>query len=162
MALVLATGIGILTSRWVVQPILKLKDAATALSEGQFNQKIELNRDDELGELAKAFNSMAFQLQKSFNLLKIKNNQLEHLNKLKDEFLANTSHELRTPLNGIIGITESLIDGAAGKLSSEVKKNLSLVVFSGKRLSNLINDILDFYKLKHRNIELLLGQQKLY
>ena len=156
LALVLATGIGILTSRWVVQPILKLKDAATALSEGQFNQKIELNRDDELGELAKAFNSMAFQLQKSFNLLKIKNNQLEHLNKLKDEFLANTSHELRTPLNGIIGITESLIDGAAGKLSSEVKKNLSLVVFSGKRLSNLINDILDFYKLKHRNIELQL------
>lgn len=156
LALVLATGIGILTSRWVVQPILKLKDAATALSEGEFNQKIELNRDDEVGELAKAFNSMAFQLQKSFNLLKIKNNQLENLNKLKDEFLANTSHELRTPLNGIIGITESLIDGAAGKLSSEVKNNLSLVVFSGKRLSNLINDILDFYKLKHHNIRLQL------
>lgn len=156
LALVLATVIGILTSRWVVQPILKLKDVATALSEGEFNQKIELNRDDEVGELAKAFNSMAFKLQNSFNLLTIKNKQLENLDKLKDEFLANTSHELRTPLNGIIGITESLIDGVAGELSSEVKNHLYLVIFSGKRLSNLINDILDFYKLKHRNIELKL------
>ncbi|MDE5074125.1 MAG: sensor histidine kinase [Trichodesmium sp. St16_bin4-tuft] len=156
LALVLATVIGVLTSRWVVQPILRLKDVATALSEGEFNQKIELNRDDEVGELAKAFNSMAFQLQNSFNLLTIKNKQLENLDKLKDEFLANTSHELRTPLNGIIGITESLIDGVAGELSSEVKNNLYLVIFSGKRLSNLINDILDFYKLKHRNIELKL------
>ena len=52
-----------------LRTILKLKDVATALSEGEFNQKIELNRDDEVGELAKAFNSMAFQLQNSFNLL---------------------------------------------------------------------------------------------
>ncbi|MGD1807618.1 ATP-binding protein [Dapis sp. BLCC M126] len=156
LALFLATGIGILTSRWIVQPILKLKNAATALSEGEFNQKIELNRDDEVGVLAKAFNSMAFQLQNSFDILKTKNQQLERLDKLKDEFLANTSHELRTPLNGIIGIAESLIDGAAGELSSQVNTNLSMVVASGRRLSTLINDILDFSKLKHRNIELQL------
>ncbi|NEQ34968.1 MAG: response regulator [Okeania sp. SIO3I5] len=156
LALVLATGIGVLTSRWVVQPILTLKNAATALSEGEFNQKIELNRDDEVGVLAKAFNSMAFQLRSSFDILTAKNQQLERLNQLKDEFLANTSHELRTPLNGIIGITESLIDGAAGELSSQVKTNLFMVVTSGRRLSTLINDILDFSKLKHRNLELQL------
>ncbi|NET28802.1 ATP-binding protein [Okeania sp. SIO1I7] len=156
LALLLATAIGVLTSRWLVQPILQLKDAAKALSEGEFNQTINLEREDEVGVLGKAFNSMAFQLQNSFDILKNKNEQLERLDKLKDEFLANTSHELRTPLNGIIGIAESLIDGAAGKLPSQVKTNLSMIASSGRRLSNLINDILDFSKLKHRNIELQL------
>lgn len=74
--------------------------------------------------------------------------------KLKDEFLANTSHELRTPLNGIIGIAESLIDGAAGAASKQMKTNLSMIVSSGRRLSNLVNDILDLSKLRHREIQI--------
>ncbi|MFT5164621.1 MAG: ligand-binding sensor domain-containing protein/signal transduction histidine kinase, partial [Alteromonadaceae bacterium] len=80
------------------------------------------------------------------------NLQLKRVDKLKDEFLANTSHELRTPLNGIIGLTESLIDGATGQLPNETKANLAIVVASGKRLANLINDILDFSKLKNHNL----------
>ncbi|MBD1924655.1 AAA family ATPase [Microcoleus sp. FACHB-831] len=78
----------------------------------------------------------------------------KRLEQLKDEFLANTSHELRTPLNGIIGIAESLIDGATGKLSKQTISNLEMVVSSGRRLSNLVNDILDFSKLKYRNLTL--------
>ena len=156
IALILAILVGTMAARRVVQPILQLKDAAIALSEGEFERQIELNRDDEVGVLAKAFNSMAFQLQNSFAILQTKNQQLERLDKLKDEFLANTSHELRTPLHGIIGIAESLIDGAAGELSSQVKPNLSMIATSGRRLSTLINDILDFAKLKHRNLELQL------
>ncbi|MEW6496988.1 MAG: ATP-binding protein, partial [Cyanobacteriota bacterium] len=86
--------------------------------------------------------------------LELKNAALQRLDRLKDEFLANISHELRTPLNGIIGITESLIDGAAGPLSDQQIFNLSMVVSSGKRLASLVNDILDFAKLKNRDIEL--------
>ncbi len=81
---------------------------------------------------------------------------LEYEDKLKDEFLANTSHELRTPLNGIIGIAESLIDGATGELSNPTKTNLAMIVGSGKRLAALVNDILDFSKLKHHLLELQL------
>jgi len=81
--------------------------------------------------------------------------KLLSLDKLKDEFLADTSHELRTPLNGIIGIAESLSAGAAGETSDEVKRNLSIISASGKRLSNLINDILDYSKLKHTDIKLM-------
>ncbi len=83
-----------------------------------------------------------------------KNAALERMNQLKDEFLANTSHELRTPLNAIIGIAESLIDGATGKLPPQTIFNLSLVVFSSKRLTHLVNDLLDFSSLKHQNIQL--------
>ncbi|HLO50412.1 MAG TPA: response regulator, partial [Kamptonema sp.] len=153
-ALLLATIVGILTSRWIVRPIMKLKDAATALSQGEFNQEVNLERSDELGVLANAFNSMARQLQESFTTLETKNAELQQLDKLKDEFLANTSHELRTPLNGIIGIAESLIDGATGSLPDKTVSNLALIVSSGRRLSNLVNDILDFSKLSHNNMEL--------
>ncbi|MDF0552811.1 response regulator [Kamptonema sp. UHCC 0994] len=153
-ALLLATIVGILTSRWIVRPILKLKDAAIALSQGEFDREVNLERTDELGVLAHAFNSMAKQLQESFTSLENKNAELQQLDKLKDEFLANTSHELRTPLNGIIGIAESLVDGATGALPEKTVSNLALIVSSGRRLSNLVNDILDFSKLSHNNMEL--------
>ena len=153
-ALGLAISIGLYTARWIVRPILKLKEAAIALSEGDFSKTVDLKRADELGVLAGAFNSMAAQLQTSFGELEEKNTKLKELDQLKDEFLANTSHELRTPLNGIIGLTESLIDGATGELSDNTKSNLSMIAASGRRLSSLVNDILDFSQLKHRNIDL--------
>ncbi|MCX7921597.1 MAG: diguanylate cyclase [Clostridia bacterium] len=78
--------------------------------------------------------------------------RLLSLDKLKDEFLANTSHEIRTPLNGIIGLTESMIDGVAGKLNDQQVKNLSMIATSGRRLSHLLNDLLDFSRLKNKDI----------
>ncbi|THB81618.1 MAG: response regulator [Desulfobacteraceae bacterium] len=83
-----------------------------------------------------------------------KNVALSNLDRLKDDFLANTSHELRTPLNGIIGISESLLGGAAGKINSPVRKNLAMVVDSGRRLARLVNEILDFSRLKNSDVSL--------
>lgn len=80
--------------------------------------------------------------------------RLQQVDKLKDEFLANTSHELRTPLNGIIGLAESLLDGASGQLPSQAQYSLRLIAASGQRLSALVNDILDFSKLKNQSIAL--------
>jgi len=75
--------------------------------------------------------------------------------KIKDEFLANTSHELRTPIHGIIGISDSLVNGIAGDLSKIAKENLQLIVHSGKRLSNLVNDILDYSLLKNSDLKIV-------
>ncbi len=82
------------------------------------------------------------------------NQRLLQLDHLKDQFLANTSHELRTPLNGIIGLAESLRDGATGELPETAREHLSMIAASGRRLNNLINDILDFSKLKSRELML--------
>ena len=82
---------------------------------------------------------------------------IEHLKKmdrLKDEFLASTSHELKTPINGIIGIVDSLLDGVAGALNPLVQNNLEMVVSSGRRLSRLVDDILDFSKMKSGQVVL--------
>lgn len=73
--------------------------------------------------------------------------RLERFDKLKDAFLANTSHELRTPLHGIIGIAESLSEGATGELPGRTVANLDLIASSGRRLASLVDDILDFSKL---------------
>jgi len=85
---------------------------------------------------------------------RVHNEKLQQLNRLKDDFLANTSHELRTPLNGIIGLAESLRDGAAGQLPNKADHNLGLIVQSGKRLSHLVNDLLDFSSVKSQTIQL--------
>jgi two-component system sensor histidine kinase ChiS len=154
VALVLATIISILTSKWIIQPILGLNEAAKKLSNGDWDQSLPVGRSDELGELANSFNSMAKQLKGSFKTLENKNAELQRLDKLKNEFLANTSHELRTPINGIIGIANSLIDGTTGSLPEPSRNNLTMIVLSGRRLANLVNNILDFSKLRHRNLDL--------
>ncbi|MEM6763509.1 MAG: ATP-binding protein [Bacteroidota bacterium] len=82
------------------------------------------------------------------------NEQLRKADRVKDEFLANTSHELRTPLNGILGLTEAIHDGVTGPVYPETRKNLEMVIGSARRLSSLVNDLLDFSKLKNYEIQL--------
>ena len=149
-----AVGLGVAFARSIANPLNSLTSAATKMTSGMLETRVNIAASNELGKLANAFNSMADQLQVSFTRLEHQNAQLQRLDKLKDEFLANTSHELRTPLNGIIGLTESLIDGATGQLPESTISNLEIIASSGRRLSNLINDILDFSKLRHKNIEL--------
>ncbi len=93
-------------------------------------------------------------------ILENQTRDLKRLSAIKDDFLAMTTHELRTPLHGMVGIAESLIDGSSGELSSEVKTNLEIIVSSGKRLSNLVNDLLVSSKLKEKDI--VLYQQPLH
>ncbi len=80
--------------------------------------------------------------------------RLKEVDKLKDEFLANTSHELLTPLNGIIGLAESLLDGAQGDLTQRSRYSLELIASSAKRLATVVDDILDFSRLKNQALTL--------
>ncbi|GAB4348523.1 MAG: hypothetical protein Fur0042_15410 [Cyanophyceae cyanobacterium] len=154
IAVLLAIAAGLRTSRWVTDPILRLNRSAKRMAAGRWEEPIKLDRGDEVGELADSFNQMATQLRRSFEELERQNQDLKQLDDLKDEFLANTSHELRTPLNGIIGIAESMLDGATGPMTELQERNLWIVARSGRRLSNLVNDILDFSKLRHHTIAL--------
>ena len=152
--LILLVAFSITLRRTITYPVHRILNIANAIAGGDFSRRIDIRTDDEIGRLAEAINVMTRYLKESFEALQIKNMELTRLDELKDEFLANTSHELRTPLNGIIGIADSLIDGAAGPLPAEARKNLELIVAGGRRLANLVNDILDFSKLRNKDLVL--------
>ncbi len=86
--------------------------------------------------------------------LESKNFRLQRFDQLKDQLLANTSHELRTPLNGIIGLAESLLEGAAGDIGAEVRSNLIMIASSGKRLSALVDDLLDLSMIRKGELQI--------
>ncbi len=116
------------------------------------SQSFVLARRNELArgrseDLLEALTSQSAELER-------KNADLARIDALKDEFLANTSHELRTPLNGIIGLTEAMLDGSAGTLNPRAIQQLNLVVGAGRRLAALVDDVLDFAKLRHHELEL--------
>ncbi len=80
LALIIATGLGIFTSRWIAQPILKLSTASQAIANGELDQEVEEIVINELGVLANSFNQMASQLQESFTALEEANTALVNTN----------------------------------------------------------------------------------
>jgi len=86
--------------------------------------------------------------------LQAANIELEKASKLKDEFLANMSHELRTPLNGILGFSETLLEGVRGPMNEKQQHAVKVIHTSGEHLLALINDILDVSKIEAGKFEL--------
>src|SRR6266498_194541 len=84
--------------------------------------------------------------------------ELERALRAKDEFLANMSHELRTPLNAILGLSESLIELAAGPLNEKQHRYVGMISESGNHLLSLINDILDLAKIEAGQIVLNINE----
>ncbi|MEA5467252.1 ATP-binding protein [Spirulina sp. 06S082] len=164
LALAIAAGVGILTARWVTKPLLKLSLAAQNIAAGQWEQTVSLNRTDEVGQLALAFNSMAKQLQTSFTTLEQKvqertselalaKEQADYANEAKSDFLASMSHELRTPLNGILGYAQIL---ARTELPTQKQRDgINIIHQCGTHLLGLINDVLDLSKIEARKLELV-------
>ncbi len=148
----LASLMGFFLSTFISRPIGHLIEGVEKIGGGDLEYRIPVEGRDELGILATTFNHLAQIVQLEIDQLRTANVELKRLDSLKDEFLANMSHELRTPLYGIIGIAESLISGAAGPPSEESIHDLSLIVSSGRRLAGMVNDVLDFSKLKHHDI----------
>ena len=89
--------------------------------------------------------------------LEAANEKLRELDQLKSLFIASMSHELRTPLNSIIGFTGILLQGLAGPLNDEQRKQLGMVKGSSHHLLDLITDIIDISKIEAGKISLSIG-----
>lgn len=163
-ALGLATVLGIYTSRWITDPILKLQQASEAIAAGELDRTVEINEIKELAGLARSFNQMAAQLKTSFTELEdrvaertIELRQAKEIadnaNQAKSEFLANMSHELRTPLNGILGYAQIL--SRSKELPDKERYGVNIMHQCGSHLLTLINDVLEISKIEARKLELI-------
>ncbi len=150
-------------AQWLASPIKRFSYIVNSFAAGDYKTQHKDVPFHEFQNVVTVLEHMGEQIVAQFEKLRQdeekllrQNKELERLDRLKDEFLANTSHELRTPLNGIIGLTQSLVDGAAGSLPQSARKNLQMVIVSAGRLANLVNDILDFSKMKNQDLQLQL------
>lgn len=100
--LLLAGGILYRSLSYTIRPLLQLKDAAAAISEGNYQVRVDDSRKDEIGQLAKSFNHMAMTVQENIEAL-ISTNETQR------RMLGSLAHELKTPMTAIIGYTDTLL-----------------------------------------------------
>ncbi|MGV8057491.1 MAG: MASE1 domain-containing protein [Smithellaceae bacterium] len=97
--------------------------------------------------------NMEGSLRKTLDELAVAKERAEAADRIKSAFLATMSHELRTPLNSIIGFTGIILQGLAGPLNDEQKKQMGMVRGSAQHLLSLINDVLDISKIEAGQLE---------
>jgi len=134
---ILALSVCIVSGRFfiksIVKPIRDVSNIARKIAMGDFKNRIEPNRNDEIGELCDTINYMATELSQAETM--------------KNDFISSVSHELRTPLTAIKGW------GETAKMSLDtdpelVSRGLDVVLSEAERLSNLVEELLDFSRMQ--------------
>jgi signal transduction histidine kinase len=120
---VIALFLGIFLSRTITRPIRELTKATHAVSQGNLAQQVPVRTNDELGELARAFNTMSAELSRSVDARK--------------QMTADIAHELRTPLSLILGHAEAVHDDVL----PPTKENFEIIREEAARLEHLVNDL---------------------
>jgi signal transduction histidine kinase len=146
--LLIAVTILWLIIRRFTHPLRDLSLAADAIAEKKYDQRVTVQRSDELGTLGDAFNHMAAEIQRSMRQAEASRGEAEQANRAKSEFLANMSHEIRTPINAMLGYADLIEMGISGPVTNEQQVQLDRIKVSGRHLIGLIDDLLDFARLE--------------
>lgn len=124
---------GLFFIKSIVRPIRDVSNIARKIAMGDFDSRIEITKNDEIGELCDTINYMATELSQAQNL--------------KNDFISSVSHELRTPLTAIRGWGETA-KMSVGMDDELVNRGLDVVLSEADRLSSLVEELLDFSRME--------------
>jgi signal transduction histidine kinase len=136
IALLLTAALGLWTTGALSRPLSRLSAATARVADGHFVAPADLpyDRDDEIGELSRAFGAMT--------------QQLAELDRLKAEFVSLATHELKTPINVIGGYAELLDEGLYGDLEPKQRDVVGLIQVQTRTLTRLVNQLLDLSRFE--------------
>jgi signal transduction histidine kinase len=138
LAAFIALGLARILARGLTQPIRDMAGAVRQMARGEYRQRVPVRSRDELGQLAEGFNHMA--------------GEMEGLERLRRDLVANVSHELKTPISAIRAHLENLMDG----VEEPNPALLAVMVQQAERLSRLVDQLLDLSKLESGDVPLQL------
>ena len=127
--IVVMTGLYFVKS--ICVPLVAISATAKKLAKGNFSERIEVKNNDEIGDLSRAFNDMA--------------DELENSEQIKNDFISSVSHELRTPLTAIKGWSETLEDGYDPETFT---KGMKVIKDETVRLEQMVEELLDFSRIQ--------------
>lgn len=150
-----ATLLGILLSTamvsylsWTIsRPLKRMDMVALEIEKGNYEQRIEVTSEDEIGDLARSMNRMAA------TLAHVEAERAE-LDKVRQDFIANVSHELRTPLTAMQGFLEALQDGLVQDGASR-QKYYDVMYKETLHMSRLVDDLLELVRLTKHEFNLV-------
>ncbi|MGM0875559.1 MAG: sensor histidine kinase [Bacillota bacterium] len=129
-----------------VNRIQKIRSATSKIAKGDYDAYIPASNFDEIAEMANDFNDMIDQLKSS-------NEEIDSLEKRRRQFIADVSHELRTPLTTISGVIEGIKNNMIEE--NEKEKGIQLVSQETKRLIRLVNENLDYERIRSNQVKLV-------
>ncbi|MBS4178979.1 sensor histidine kinase [Lederbergia citrea] len=146
----IALGVALLLS-WIlskfhVKRIKRIREATSLVAAGDYSIQIPSSNFDEIGELAGDFNKMVERLHISME-------EIESLENRRRQFMADVSHELRTPLTTISGVIEGIRTDMIPE--AEKDKGMQLASKETKRLIRLVNENLDYEKIRSNQVTLI-------
>ncbi len=118
-----------LLARGMTSPLREMTAAARRMATGDYTRRVTATSNDEVGELARAFNTMA--------------GDLEAVDRQRRDLVANVSHELRTPVSALRAVLENLVDGVA----QPDRATLQTALDQTERLGRLVTDLLDLSRV---------------
>ncbi|MXZ47108.1 MAG: HAMP domain-containing histidine kinase [Chloroflexi bacterium] len=139
IAAVFAVVVSTLLAQRITRPIVQMTGAAQAMARGDYEQSIEVRGNDEVANLARAFNQMSAQVNRS--------------NRSMRQLLADVSHELRTPLTSIQGFTQAFADGVVDD-PEEARRLAEVVHEESERMRELVDDLLYLSRLESGELEI--------
>ncbi len=151
-SMALITLFGIVLARSIGRPIRAAASGANRIAGGELSLRLPPEGPGEVGELTRAFNSMAERLEQSRRELEAQNAELRESERMKTELVNIVSHELRTPLASVLGFTALLLKR---EFDPPTRRHyLGIVDAQARRLAALLEDFLDVQRIEHEGVDL--------